>query len=64
MLFLKNWENDKKRILLEHPVLPGNNILDKAGRKTTRRRTQAIAKRYAFHANAEKENLRNVVKTQ
>ena len=27
------------------------NIPDKAGRKT-RRRTQAIAKRYAFHANA------------
>ena len=31
-------------------AFPG--IPDKAGRKTTRRRrTQAIAKRYAFHAN-------------
>ena len=29
-----------------------SNILDKAGRKTRRRRTQAIAKPYAFHANA------------
>ena len=28
------------------------DIPDKAGRKTRRRRTQAIAKRYAFHANA------------
>ena len=28
------------------------DILNKAGRKKRRRRTQAIAKRYAFHANA------------
>ena len=28
------------------------DIPDSPGRKTTRRRTQAIAKRYAFHANA------------
>ena len=34
------------------------DILDKAGRKTRRRRkrTQAIAKRYAFHANAKKKD--------
>ena len=31
----------------EFPDIPG-----KAGRKATGRRTQAIAKRYAFHANA------------
>ena len=29
-----------------------HNILDKAGKKTRRRRTQAIAKCYAFHAKA------------
>ena len=30
------------------------DIPDKAGRKITRRRrTQAVAKRYAFHANAK-----------
>ena len=29
------------------------DIPDKAGRKTRRRRTQAIAKRYAFNANAK-----------
>ena len=29
-----------------------HNILDKAGRKTKRRRTQSIAKCYAFHSNA------------
>ena len=28
------------------------DIPDKAGRETRRRRTQAIAKHYAFHANA------------
>ena len=28
------------------------DIPDKAGRKMRRRRTQAIAKRYAFHENA------------
>ena len=28
------------------------DIPDNAGRKTRRRRTQAIAKRYVFHANA------------
>ena len=32
------------------------DIPDNTGRKTTRRRTQAIAKRYAFHANAIKGN--------
>ena len=32
------------------PDLAGSNIPDKAGRKT--KRTQATAKRYAFHANA------------
>ena len=31
------------------------NLPDKTGRKTIRRRTQAIAKRYAFHANAIKQ---------
>ena len=34
------------------PDLAGSNIPDKAGRKTRRRRTQATAKRYVFHANA------------
>ena len=34
------------------PDMAGSDIPDTAGRKTTRRRTQAIAKRYAFHANA------------
>ena len=29
------------------------DILGKAGRKARGRRTQAIAKRYAFHANAK-----------
>ena len=33
------------------PDMAGSDIPDTAGRKTTRRRTQAIAKRYAFHAN-------------
>ena len=33
------------------------DIPDNAGSKTTRRRTQAIAKRYAFHANAIKGNI-------
>ena len=32
------------------------DIPDKAGRKTRRRRTQTIALRYAFHANAIREN--------
>ena len=31
-----------------------SEVTDTAGRKTRRRRTQAIAKRYAFHANAMK----------
>ena len=30
-----------------------SEVPDMAGRKTRRRRTQAIAKRYAFHANAK-----------
>ena len=35
--------------------IAGSDIPDTAGRKTKRRRrTQAIAKRYAFHANAIK----------
>ena len=39
----------------EFPEIP-----DKAGRKTgRRRRTQAIAKRYAFHANAVTNNETN-----
>ena len=33
------------------------DILDKAGRKTTRRRTQAVAKSYAFHANAKRQHF-------
>ena len=33
------------------------DIPDKTGRKTTRRRTQAIANRYAFHANAIKRYI-------
>ena len=37
----------------ENPDMAGSDIPDTAGRKTRRRkRTQAIAKRYAFHANA------------
>ena len=31
--------------------MAGSNIPDMAGRKTRRRRTQAIAKCYGFHAN-------------
>ena len=34
--------------------IAGSDIPDTAGRKTKRRRTQAIAKGYAFHANAIK----------
>ena len=35
------------------PDMAGSDIPDTAGRKTgRRRRTQAIAKRYAFHTNA------------
>ena len=34
--------------------MAGSDIPNTAGGKTTRRRTQAIAKRYAFHANALK----------
>ena len=33
------------------------DILDSTGRKTTRRRTQATAKGYAFHANAKRTRL-------
>ena len=39
------------------------DILDKTGRKTRRRRrrtTQAIAKRFAFHANAKTLNLKSI----
>ena len=36
----------------EIPDMAGSVIPDTAGRKTPRRRTQAIAKCYAFHANA------------
>ena len=38
------------------------DIPDKTGRKTRRRRTQAITKRYAFHANAIKQKLFSVQK--
>ena len=37
----------------EIPDMPGSDIPETAGRKTTTRRTQAIAKRYEFHANAK-----------
>ena len=33
------------------------NIPDNTGRKTTRRRTQAIAKHYAFHTNTKKMEI-------
>ena len=36
------------------PDVTGSDIPATAGRKTRIRRTQAIAKRYAFHANAIK----------
>ena len=40
------------------------NIPDKAGRKTRRRRrrTQAIAKPYAFHANAKMDKFGKIIK--
>ena len=38
------------------------NIPDKADRKTTRRRRQGIAKRYAFHANAVRRRTRTIGK--
>ena len=33
-----------------------SKVLDTSGRKTRRRRTKAIAKRFTFHANAIKNN--------
>ena len=36
------------------PDIAGSDIPETAGRKTRIRRTQAIAKRYVFHANAIK----------
>ena len=51
------WDEDVKTNVTFHvmtrPEMPdraGSDIPDTAGRKT--RRTQAVAKRYAFHANA------------
>ena len=38
------------------------NIPDKADRKTTRRRRQGIAKRYAFHANAIRRRTQTIGK--
>ena len=38
----------KSGILIYH-----SEVLEKTGRKTRRRRTQEIAKRYVFHANAQ-----------
>ena len=39
-----------------------SEVPDKADRKTRRRRTQAIAKCYAFHANTMRRNLASVGK--
>ena len=36
-------------------TIHNSKVPDTAGRKTRRRSTQAIAKRYAFHANAIKQ---------
>ena len=38
------------------------DIPDNAGSKTTRRRTQATAKRYAFHANAKNNVIRTLLR--
>ena len=47
MLIKKKNLNKKKVLCSEFPDIPDN-----AGRVTRRRRTQAIAKRYAFHAKS------------
>ena len=41
------------------PIIPicNSKVSDKAGRKTTRRRTQTIAKRYAFKENSTNRTL-------
>ena len=38
----------------EIPDMAGSDIPDTASRKTRRRRTKAIAKRYVFHVNARR----------